>query len=68
MVTQRDRQTPKVRKEIHHYWSQYSAHLSTHPNHLVVNLMASSDNNRPNDLTSRFLVLTVVFVVLGFKV
>jgi hypothetical protein len=42
----RDFWTPTVKEEIHCYSSQYSAHLSTHPNDLVVNLMAQPDNNR----------------------
>jgi hypothetical protein len=60
-VVRRDLQTPKVKAEIRHYSSQYSARFSVHPNDLVVNIMAKSDNRRlqkqlPNDMTTRFLV------------
>jgi hypothetical protein len=61
MVIRRDLQTPRVKEEIHHYNSQYSAPISTHPNNLLVNLMELPDNRRlwrqlPNDLSTRFLV------------
>jgi hypothetical protein len=39
MVIRRDLQTPTVKKEIRHYSFQYSAHLSSHSNDLVLNLM-----------------------------
>jgi hypothetical protein len=60
-VIQRDLQTPTAKEEIRRYSSQYSAHLSAHPNGLVVNPMDQSDNRRlrrhlPNDLPVRFLV------------
>jgi hypothetical protein len=45
-VIGRDLQTPKAKEEIHHYSSQYSAHLSTLPNDIVVNLMGQPDKNR----------------------
>jgi hypothetical protein len=59
LVIQRDLQTQTV-KEIC-CSSQYSAHLSAHPNDLLVNLMQFPDNRRlqrhlPNDLPTRFLV------------
>jgi hypothetical protein len=38
MVIQSDLQTPTIKEEIHHYSSQYSARLSTHPNDLIVKL------------------------------
>jgi hypothetical protein len=46
MVIRRDLQTPAVKEEIHHYSSQYSVHLSVHPNNLVVNLMAQPNNRQ----------------------
>jgi hypothetical protein len=36
MVIRRDLQIPTVKEEIRRYSSQYSAHLSTHPNDLMV--------------------------------
>jgi hypothetical protein len=58
---QRDLQIPTVKEEIHRYSSQYSAHLSAHPNDLTVNLIELPDNRRlrrhlPNGLPTRFLV------------
>jgi hypothetical protein len=41
-VIWRDLQTPTVKEEIHHYSSQYRAHLSAHPNDIVVNHMAQN--------------------------
>jgi hypothetical protein len=41
---QRDLQIPTVKEEICCYSSQYSAHLSTHPNDLIVNLIELPDN------------------------
>jgi hypothetical protein len=60
-VIRRDPQIPTVKEEIRLYFSQYSAHLSAHPNGLVVNLIELPDNRRllrhlPNDLLIRFLV------------
>jgi hypothetical protein len=60
-VIRRDLQTPTVKEEIRSYSSQYSAHLSAHPNDLIVNLIELPDNRRlrrhlPNDLLTRFLV------------
>jgi hypothetical protein len=57
----RDLHTPTIKEEIRRYSSQYSARLSTHPNDLVVNLMAQPDNRQllrhvPNNLPTRFLV------------
>jgi hypothetical protein len=51
-------QTPKVKEEILHYSSQYSARLSLHPNNLVVNLVTQPGNrwlrrHMPNDLHTR---------------
>jgi hypothetical protein len=46
-VIRRDLQTPTVTEEIRHYSSQYSAHLSTHPDGLVVDLMEQPDNKTP---------------------
>jgi hypothetical protein len=46
MFIRKDLQTPTVKEEIRRYSSQYSAHLSAHPNGLIVNLMAQQDNNR----------------------
>jgi hypothetical protein len=58
-VIRNDLHTPKVKEEIRHYISHYSARLSVHPNGPVVNLMAQPDNRRlrrhlPNDLPTRF--------------
>jgi hypothetical protein len=58
-VIRRDLQTPTIKEEIHHNSSQYSAHLSVHPNDLIVNLMAQPNNrllrrHLPNDLPTRF--------------
>jgi hypothetical protein len=39
-VIRRDLQTPTFKEEIRRYSSQYSAHLSAHPNELTVNLMS----------------------------
>jgi hypothetical protein len=55
----RDLQTPTIKEEIRHYSSQYCAHLSVHPNDLVVNLMAQPDKRQlrrhlPNDPPTRF--------------
>jgi hypothetical protein len=52
---------PTVKEEIQRYSSQYSAHLSAHPNNLIANLMELPENRRlrrhlPNDLPTRFLV------------
>jgi hypothetical protein len=52
---------PTVIEEIRRYSSQYSAHLSTHPNDLTVNLIQLPGNRRlrrhlSNDLRTRFLV------------
>jgi hypothetical protein len=60
-VIRRDLQVPTVKEEIRRYSSQYSAHLSTHPNGLTVNLMELPDNRRlprhlPHDMPTRFLV------------
>jgi hypothetical protein len=60
-VIRRDLQTPTVKEEIRRCSSQYSAHLSAHPNDLIVNLTELPDNRRlrrhlPNDLPTRFLV------------
>jgi hypothetical protein len=43
-VIQRDLQIPTVKEEICNYSSQYSAHLSAHPNDLIVNLIELPDN------------------------
>jgi hypothetical protein len=58
-VIRKDLQTPTVKEEICHYSSQYSVHLSVHPNDLVVNLMEQPNNrllqrHMPNDLPTRF--------------
>jgi hypothetical protein len=58
-VIRRDHHTPTV-KEIRRYSTHYSALLSAHPNDLVVNLMAHSDNRRlgrhlSNDLPTRLV-------------
>jgi hypothetical protein len=60
-VIQRDLQIPTVKKEIRRYCSQYGAHLSAHPNDLIVNLIELPDNrllrrHLPNDLPTTFLV------------
>jgi hypothetical protein len=54
-------QIPTFKVEIRHYSSQYSAHLSAHPNDLIINLIELPDNRQlqrrlPNDLPTRFLV------------
>jgi hypothetical protein len=66
----RDHQTPTVTEEIHHYSSQYSAHLSTHPNGLVVNLIELPDNKIPAKWSAYQIpsVIVVVIVILVFKV
>jgi hypothetical protein len=51
----------KPTNPIRRYSSQYSAHLSAHPNDLIVNLMELPDNSRlrrhlPNGLPTRFVV------------
>jgi hypothetical protein len=46
MVILRYLQMPTVKEEICHHSSQYSVHLSVHPNDLVVNLMVQPDNRR----------------------
>jgi hypothetical protein len=61
MVIQKDLQIPTVKEELHPYSSHYSAHLSAHPNDLIVNLIELPDNSLlrrhlPNDLPTRFLV------------
>jgi hypothetical protein len=38
-IIRRDLQIPTVKEEIRRYSSQYSAHLSAHPNDLIVNLI-----------------------------
>jgi hypothetical protein len=60
-VIRRDLQTQTAEEEIRRYNSQYSGHLSAHPNDLVVNLMELPDNKRlrrhlSNDLPPRFLM------------
>jgi hypothetical protein len=45
-VILRDLQIPTVEEEIRRYSSQYSAHLSAHPNDLTANLMELPDNRR----------------------
>jgi hypothetical protein len=67
-VIRRNLQTPTVKEEIRRYSSQYNAHLSAHPNDLLVNLMEQPDNNRlfqghlPNDLPNSEIVTFVVIV------
>jgi hypothetical protein len=61
MVIRWDLQISTVKEEIRRCSSQYSAHLSAHPNDLIVNLIELPDNRRlwrhlPNDLPTRFLV------------
>jgi hypothetical protein len=56
MVIWRDLQTPKIKGEIHHYSSQYSACLSVHLTDLAVNLMAQLDNKQLQD-TSQMICL-----------
>jgi hypothetical protein len=60
-VIRKGLQIPRVKDEIRRYSTQYSAHLSAHPNDLTVNLIELLDNKRlrihlPNDLPTRFLV------------
>jgi hypothetical protein len=43
-VIRRDLQIPTVKEEIRHYWSQYGARLSAHPNGLIVSLIELPDN------------------------
>jgi hypothetical protein len=43
-VIRRDLQIPTVKEEIRRYSSRYSAHLSAHPNDLIVNLMELPNN------------------------
>jgi hypothetical protein len=55
-------QTPTVKEEIRRYSSQYNAHLSAHPNDLVLSLTEQPGNNRrlrihlPDDLPTRVRV------------
>jgi hypothetical protein len=46
MVIRRDLQIPTVKEEIRRYSSQYSARLSAHPNHQIVNLIELPENRR----------------------
>jgi hypothetical protein len=39
-IVRMDLQSTIVKEEIHHYSTQQSAHLTVHPDDLVVNLMA----------------------------
>jgi hypothetical protein len=60
-IISRDLQIPTVKEEICCYSSQCSAHLSAHPNDLIVNLIELPDIRKlrrhlPNDLPTRFLV------------
>jgi hypothetical protein len=60
-VIRRDLQILTVKEEILRYSSQYSSHLSAHPNGLALNLTEQPDSRRlrrhlPNDLPTRFLV------------
>jgi hypothetical protein len=60
-LIRRDLQVPSVKEEIRRYSSQYSAHLSAHPNDLIVSLIELPDNRRlwrhlANDLPTKFLV------------
>jgi hypothetical protein len=53
--------------------SQYNARLSAHQNYLIVDLIELPDNRRfrrrlPNDLIIQIPSVTVVFVVIVFKV
>jgi hypothetical protein len=57
----RDLQMPSVKEEIRRYSSQYSTHLTTHPNAQILTLMEITGNRRlrrhvPNDLPNRFLL------------
>jgi hypothetical protein len=58
MFIQTDLKIPTVKGEIRHYSSQYSAHLSEHPNDLVVHLMAQTNRrlrrHSPKVLPTRF--------------
>jgi hypothetical protein len=58
-LIRRDLHCPTVKEEIRRLSSSYGARLSTHPNHLAVNLLRMPDNRRlrqylPNDLPARF--------------
>jgi hypothetical protein len=60
-VIRRDLQIPTVKEETRRYSSQYSAHLNTLLNDLIVNLIELPDNSQlrrhlTNDLPTRFLV------------
>jgi hypothetical protein len=60
-VIRRDLRIPTVKDEIRRYSSQYNARLSSHPNDLLLNLIALPDNRRlrkhlPNDLPTGFPV------------
>jgi hypothetical protein len=70
MVIWRDLQIPTVKEEICCHSSQYSVHLSAHPNDITVHLMKLPDRRRlrrylPYDLPTRILV--IVFVTLVFQ-
>jgi hypothetical protein len=63
-VIHRDLQTRAVKEEIRRYSSQYSAPQCTHPNGLVVNLMAQRNNRRlqrrlPHCLRTGFLLCSI---------
>jgi hypothetical protein len=71
-VIRRDLQIPTVKEEVLRHSSQYSAHLSAHPNDLIVNIIELPDKrglqrHMPNDLYQIHSVI-VVFVILVFKV
>jgi hypothetical protein len=46
IVIRRDLQIPTVKEEISRCSSQYSAHLITYPNKLIVNLIELPDNRQ----------------------
>jgi hypothetical protein len=54
-VIRRFLQIPTVKEEIRRYSSQYSAHLSIHPNDLTVNLTELPDNRRLRRHVSNYL-------------
>jgi hypothetical protein len=63
-VIQRDLQIPTVKEKIHHYNSQYSAHLSAHQNDLIVNLTELPDNKTPAKWSAHQIPSVIVVFVI----
>jgi hypothetical protein len=71
-LIRRDLSCPTVKGEIRRYSCHYGDRLSTHPNHLAVNLLRLPENRRlrrflPTDLPDRFKeLLFVAILVLSY--